>query len=83
MPYPVKALKKMHEIVAPEGTLLVADELVGETREENKEGILGQLYYNFSVLHCLPQAMVYPDSATTGASCQHQNWKTTPRKQNF
>ena len=67
MPYPVKALEKMHEIVAPGGAVLVADELVGETVEENKDSILGQLYYNFSVLHCLPQAMVYPDSAATGA----------------
>jgi 2-polyprenyl-3-methyl-5-hydroxy-6-metoxy-1,4-benzoquinol methylase len=67
MPYPVKALEKMHEMVDPEGAVLVADELVGETLEENKESFLGQLYYNFSVLHCLPQAMIYPDSAGTGA----------------
>ena len=42
MPYPVKALKKMHEIVAPGGAVLVADELVGETIDENKDSILGQ-----------------------------------------
>ena len=67
MPYPVKALREMHEMVAPDGVLLVADELVGETLEENNGSFLGQLFYNFSVLHCLPQAMVYPDSAATGA----------------
>jgi 2-polyprenyl-3-methyl-5-hydroxy-6-metoxy-1,4-benzoquinol methylase len=67
MPYPVKALERMHEMVALDGAVLVADELVGETVEENNGSFLGQLYYNFSVLHCLPQAMVYPDSAATGA----------------
>ncbi|MFL6498472.1 MAG: class I SAM-dependent methyltransferase [Nitrososphaera sp.] len=59
MPYPVKALEKMRNMVAREGAVLVADELVGETIEENNNSFLGHLYYNFSVLHCLPQAMVY------------------------
>jgi hypothetical protein len=27
---------------------------------------VGRLNYNFSVLHCLPQAMVFPDAAGTG-----------------
>lgn len=67
MPYPVKALEKMRNMVAREGAVLVADELVGETIEENNNSFLGHLYYNFSVLHCLPQAMVYPHSAATGA----------------
>src|SRR5215212_4179987 len=41
MPYPVKALEKMHEMVALDGAVLVADELVGETVEENKDSFLG------------------------------------------
>ena len=28
---------------------------------------MGHLFYNFSVLHCLPQAMGFPGSAATGA----------------
>jgi 2-polyprenyl-3-methyl-5-hydroxy-6-metoxy-1,4-benzoquinol methylase len=67
MPYPIKALERMREMVALDGAVLVADELVGETVEENNGSFLGHLYYNFSVLHCLPQAMVYQDSAATGA----------------
>ena len=27
---------------------------------------MGHMLYNFSVLHCLPQAMVFPDAARTG-----------------
>ncbi|HJU34038.1 MAG TPA: class I SAM-dependent methyltransferase [Nitrososphaera sp.] len=83
MPYPVKALEKIHEMVAPDGAVLVADELVGETVEENNNNFLGQLYYNFSVLHCLPQAMVYPDSAATGAVMPASKLKGYAKKAGF
>ncbi len=66
MAYPVKALQRMREMVAPNGAVLVADEAVGETLDENRNSF-GHLMYNFSVLHCLPQAMVFPDSVATGA----------------
>ena len=66
MPYPVKALRHMRELVAPGGAVLIADEAVGESLEENRNCI-GLLNYNFSVLHCLPQAMVFPGAVGTGA----------------
>ncbi|MFQ5875260.1 MAG: class I SAM-dependent methyltransferase, partial [Dehalococcoidia bacterium] len=65
MPYPVKALRRVHDMVAPDGAVLIADEGVGDTLEENRN-FLGRLIYNFSVLHCLPQAMVFPNSAGIG-----------------
>jgi 2-polyprenyl-3-methyl-5-hydroxy-6-metoxy-1,4-benzoquinol methylase len=65
MAYPVRALRRMGELAGPRGAVLVADEAVGDTLEENRN-FLGRLNYNFSVLHCLPQAMVFPDSAGTG-----------------
>jgi ubiquinone/menaquinone biosynthesis C-methylase UbiE len=64
--HPVKALRRMREVLAPDGSALIADEKVGETLEENSN-FFGHLMYNFSVLHCLPQAMATPDSAATGA----------------
>jgi 2-polyprenyl-3-methyl-5-hydroxy-6-metoxy-1,4-benzoquinol methylase len=63
--YPVKALRAMRELAMPGGTVLVVDEAVGDTLEENRN-FVGHLFYNFSVLHCLPQAMTAPDSAATG-----------------
>ncbi len=45
--------------------MLIADEKVEDTLEENTN-FMGHLYYNFSVLHCLPQAMVFPNTAGTG-----------------
>ncbi len=63
--YPVRALRRMKELASPSGTVLIADEAVGDSLEENCH-FLGHLYYNFSVLHCLPQSMAFPDSAATG-----------------
>jgi len=65
MAYPVKALRRMHELAAPNGVVLIADEAVGDSLEEN-HNFLGHWNYNFSVLHCLPQAMVFPGAAGTG-----------------
>lgn len=65
MAYPVQFLRRMRELAAPDGAVLIADEAVGETIEENKN-FLGQYMYNVSVLHCLPQAMVYDNAAGTG-----------------
>ena len=65
MPYPVRVLHRMRELAGSEGTVLVADEAVGDTLDENRS-LVGRLCYNFSVLHCLPQAMVFPGSAGTG-----------------
>jgi 2-polyprenyl-3-methyl-5-hydroxy-6-metoxy-1,4-benzoquinol methylase len=63
--YPVKTLKRIHELVSPDGAVLVAEEAVGDSLEENSN-FFGHFMYNFSVLHCLPQSMHFPDTAATG-----------------
>ncbi len=65
MPYPIDALKKMRDLAGPNGTVLIADEAVEDSLEENCN-FMGHLFYNFSVLHCLPQAMAFPEAAGTG-----------------
>ena len=35
---------------------------------KNHNGSMGRLLCNVSVLHCLPQALVFPDSAGTGTA---------------
>jgi len=65
MPYPVEALSRMREILTPGGAVLIADEAVEENLEDNRN-FMGHLFYNFSVLHCLPQAMGFEGSAETG-----------------
>ena len=65
MPYPVSVLSRMRELAGPDGAVLIADELVEDSLPENTN-FMGHLFYNFSILHCLPQAMVFPDAAGTG-----------------
>ncbi len=65
MAYPVKALSEMRDLAGPHGTVFVGDEAVSDDLAENHD-FMGRFCYNFSVLHCLPQAMIYPDSAGTG-----------------
>lgn len=55
----------MRELASPGGTVLIADEAVEDTLEENTN-FMGHMFYNYSLLHCLPQAMVFPNSAATG-----------------
>jgi 2-polyprenyl-3-methyl-5-hydroxy-6-metoxy-1,4-benzoquinol methylase len=66
MAYPVRALDAVRSRLAPGGAVLMTEEKVNESLPENMN-TLGQLYYNFSVLHCLPQAMAHHGSAATGA----------------
>ena len=56
----------MRELLTPDGVVLIADEAVSDTLEENTN-FMGHFSYNLSVLHCLPQAMVFPNAAGTGA----------------
>jgi 2-polyprenyl-3-methyl-5-hydroxy-6-metoxy-1,4-benzoquinol methylase len=65
MAYPVAALARMRGLAGRDGAVLVADEAVGESIEDNRT-FVGRLNYGFSVLHCLPQAMVFPGAAGTG-----------------
>ena len=65
LPYPVQVLRRMRELASPGGTVLIADEAVEDTLEENTN-FMGHMFYNYSLLHCLPQAMGFPNSAATG-----------------
>ena len=65
MSRPVEVLRTVREALAPDGTLLVADEKVAETftvpGDETE-----RLMYGWSVLHCLPVGMAEQPSAATG-----------------
>lgn len=65
MARPVEALRAMRGLVADGGTVLIADERVGETFSAPGDAI-ERLDYGFSVLHCLPVGMVETPSAGTG-----------------
>jgi hypothetical protein len=82
MAYPVEALRRMRELAAPDGAVLIADEAVADSLEENRH-FLGRLTSNFSVLHCLPQAMVFPGAAGTGTVIRPSTLSAYAREAGF
>lgn len=83
LPHPVRALRRMRELAAPHGAVLVADEAVGESLTENRTAWGSLCCYNFSILHCLPQAMGFPDSAATGTVMRPSVFRAYAREAGF
>jgi hypothetical protein len=65
MSRPVEVLRTVREVLAPDGTVLVADEKVAESFTAPGDEI-ERLMYGWSVLHCLPVGMAEQPSAATG-----------------
>jgi SAM-dependent methyltransferase len=65
MSRPVEALRTAREVLAPDGTVLVADEKVAEDFTAPGDEI-ERVMYGWSVLHCLPVGMAEQPSAATG-----------------
>lgn len=66
MPRPVDALRAAREMLEPSGSVLIADELVGEEFTAPAPE-LERHVYGWSVVSCLPGAMGDPGTAATGA----------------
>jgi 2-polyprenyl-3-methyl-5-hydroxy-6-metoxy-1,4-benzoquinol methylase len=64
---PVGVLRAVRGLLAPGGTVLVADERVEETFTA-PGGEFERLAYAWSVLHCLPTSLVRRPSAATGTA---------------
>ena len=82
MAYPVDALRKMKDAVHENGAVLVGDVKMKEKLEE-KNDFAGRLYYNFSVLLCLPQSMEYPNSQATGAAMTPSTFRRYAKEAGF
>jgi len=80
--YPVEELRKIREILSPEGVVLVGDARMKEALQE-KNDFPGRFYYNFNVLLCLPQSMTYPNSVATGAAMTPSTFRTYAKEQIF
>lgn len=60
----------------PAGTVFIADMAGGESFADNINHPMGRFFYNVSVLHCLPQAMVFPESVGTGTAISENEVRT-------
>jgi 2-polyprenyl-3-methyl-5-hydroxy-6-metoxy-1,4-benzoquinol methylase len=65
MSHPVEVLATIRRLLAPGGTLIVADERVADAFHA-PAGETERLFYGYSVLDCLPAGMVDQPSAETG-----------------
>ncbi len=65
MPRPVEALRTAREMLAPGGTLIIADERVQEAFSAPNPS--ERLFYSWSLLFCLPTGLADPPSVGTGA----------------
>ncbi len=63
--HPVEVLRAARASLAPDGVVLVADEIT-EDAFTGPAGEGDRRHYGWSVLHCLPASMTEPDSAATG-----------------
>jgi SAM-dependent methyltransferase len=66
LPRPVEALHAVRELLAPDGSVVLIDERVGDEFTAPAPE-LERYHYAWSVLSCLPGAMGDPDTAATGA----------------
>ncbi len=82
MAYPIEALRRMKDMVSAKGAVLVGDVKMKDKLEE-KNDFAGRLYYNFSVLLCLPQSMEYPNSAATGAAMTPSSFRKYAKEAGF
>jgi 2-polyprenyl-3-methyl-5-hydroxy-6-metoxy-1,4-benzoquinol methylase len=65
MPQPVEVLTRIRESLAPGGTVIIADEAVGEAFTAPSDDV-ERFMYGASVLMCLPAGMAEQPSAMTG-----------------
>ena len=70
MAYPLRALQVMGRLVSSDGAVLIAEKAVEDTLEKNCN-FIGHFSYNLSVLHCLPEGMLFSDTAGTGGLMGH------------
>ena len=75
MAYPIEALRKMKELVSTDGGAVLVGDVKMEDKLQDKNDFAGRLYYNFSVLLCLPQSMAYTNSEATGAAMTPSTFK--------
>jgi hypothetical protein len=65
MARPADALRSIREVLAPGGSVIVADEKVGDHFHAPADDI-ERLMYGWSIVHCLPVSMAERPSAAIG-----------------
>ena len=79
---PVGVLRTMHQLAGEKGTVLIADERVGDTFTPTGNDVEWMMY-GWSVLHCLPVGMADDPSAGTGTVMRTNTLRQYAREAGF
>ena len=82
MAYPIESLRKMKDMVSKNGAVLVGDVKMKD-KLQDKNDFVGRLYYNFSLLLCLPQSLDHTNSEATGAAMTPSTFKRYAKEAGF
>ncbi|MGW4947575.1 class I SAM-dependent methyltransferase [Actinoplanes sp. NPDC004185] len=63
---PLGAARHIRDVLAPEGTWMIVEPAAGDTVADNMNPV-GRVYYGFSTLLCVPNAMSQPGGYALGA----------------
>jgi ubiquinone/menaquinone biosynthesis C-methylase UbiE len=63
---PAAAARHIRRALGADGTWLIVEPMAGDTVQDNLNPV-GRVYYGFSTLLCLPNALSQPGGATLGA----------------
>jgi SAM-dependent methyltransferase len=79
---PVGALRTMHRLVKPQGTVLIVDERTGD-RFTTQGNDIEWMLYGWSILHCLPVGMTDDNAAGTGTVMRADTLRGYAREAGF
>jgi 2-polyprenyl-3-methyl-5-hydroxy-6-metoxy-1,4-benzoquinol methylase len=82
MSRPVEALRALRRALAPDGTLLVADEKVADHFHAPADD-LERLMYGWSIVHCLPVSLAERPSAAIGAVIRSETIRQLSQEAGF
>jgi hypothetical protein len=68
---PTGAAEHIRGALAPDGTWLIVEPFAGNTVSDNMNPV-GRVYYNFSTLLCVPNALSQPGGYSLGAQAGEQ-----------
>jgi 2-polyprenyl-3-methyl-5-hydroxy-6-metoxy-1,4-benzoquinol methylase len=80
--HPVDVLRATREALAPDGVVLVADEITADEFGGPADDA-ERRHYGWSVLHCLPASMTQSDSAATGTVIRPATVRTYAQQAGF
>ena len=63
---PLGAARHIRDALAPDGTWLIVEPMAGDTVADNLNPV-GRVYYSFSTLLCVPNALSQPGGYSLGA----------------